>query len=209
MRQPGLSDHDAVGRAVRVDRFGDPRASVSAAEIGMLVLCGAAAALSVGFIKLGLRIPGHAIVIAAVPMAIGFVLAPRRFAGSIMGAGAFGTAAALRAAGVGGLGTGSFASLSLLGPFLDAAVILGRGGWRLYLGLVCSGIATNLVALLSRSGGKLLGLDGPGTRPIATWWSQASVTYVVSGAVAGCLAAAAWYYKNRAPRDAVAPDLRA
>jgi len=206
MRHSGFGDHDDVGPALRLRRLGDPRASISAAEIGTLVLCGAAAAISVGFVKLGLRIPGHVIVLAALPMAFGFVLAPRRLAGTIMGAGAFGTAAALRAAGLDGFGTGSFTSLNLIGPCLDVAVLAAQSGWPLYLGLVCSGIAANLLALASRSGGKLLGLDGPGTRPIATWLSEASVTYAVSGAVAGLLVAAAWYCRSREPRDPSAPE---
>ena len=63
----------------------------------LLFLCGAAAASTTGFIRLGLRIPGHAIVLVVVPMALGLALAPRRLAGFVMSAGAFGTATAVSA----------------------------------------------------------------------------------------------------------------
>ena len=49
--------------------------------------------------------------LAALPMALGMSLAPRRFAGSVMSAGALGTAWLLAAAGVASYGSGSFVSL--------------------------------------------------------------------------------------------------
>ncbi len=59
---------------------------VSAAEMLLLLLCGCAAASAVAYVKLGLRIPGHVIVLTALPMALGMALAPRRMAGSVMSA---------------------------------------------------------------------------------------------------------------------------
>ncbi len=171
----------------RVDR------RVSVAEICLLVLCGCAAAFAQGYVRLGLRIPGHTIVLTALPMAFGLALAPRRMAGSLMSAGAFGTATMLTAFAGARYGGGSFVSLCLLGPMMDVALAGARRSWRLYLGLILAGTITNLLAFTSRGGGKLLGLDLPGTRPFALWWSQALLTYTLSGAVAGLLAALFWF----------------
>ena len=58
----------------------------------LFVATGAVAAVAVGKAKLGLGIPGHSIVLAALPMMLGLALAPRRLAGSVMSAGALGSA---------------------------------------------------------------------------------------------------------------------
>lgn len=166
---------------------------ISAVELLLLLLCGAAAAATMGFVKLGLRIPGHAIVLAVLPMAFGLSIAPRRLAGSVMSAGAFGTAALLSGTGAANFGSGAFTSLCLVGPMMDVALASSPGTWRLYAGLVLSGVAANLLALASRAGAKLLGLDLAGARLFDAWWLQAIVTYTLSGVVAGVLAAGCWY----------------
>ncbi len=180
----------AASRLPSIARVGD---RITIAELLLLVLCGSAAAVAIGYVRLGLRIPGHVIVLAALPMALGLALAPRRMAGSIMSAGAFATSSLLATFAGARYGGGSFVSLCLLGPMMDVALAGTRRAWRLYLGLVLAGVAANLLALASRSGGKLLGLDLPGARPFATWWSQALLTYTLSGAVAGLLAALFWF----------------
>ena len=91
-------------------------------------------------------------------------------------------------------GSGSFVSLALLGPMMDVALLGLRSGWRVYVALVLSGVATNLLALVSRGGAKLLRLDLPGTRPFESWWGQAVVTYALSGVVAGLLGALCWFH---------------
>jgi hypothetical protein len=143
-------------------------------------------------VKLGLGIPGHAIVLAALPMAFGVSMAPRRLAGSTMTLGAMGTASLLAGMGVASYGSGSLVSLGLLGPMIDVALRSVRSAPRVYAALVLSGIATNLLALASRASAKLLGID-PG-RPFDAWWLQAIVTYTLSGAVAGLLGALLWFH---------------
>lgn len=194
--------------AARVPSLAAAGRRITVAELLLLVLCGSAAAFVIGYVRLGLRIPGHVIVLAAVPMTLGLALAPRRMAGSVMSAGAFGTASLLAAFGGARYGGGSFVSLCLLGPMMDVALAGTRRAWRLYLGLTLAGIATNLLALASRTGGKLLGLDLPGARPFATWWSQALVTYTVSGAVAGLLAAFVWFRLRTGPGEHAQPERR-
>ncbi len=182
--------HQGLLTASRVPRMARVRERVSVAELLVLLLCGAAAASATGFIRLGLRIPGHAIVLAVVPMALGLAIAPRRLAGFVMSAGAFGTATAFSVAGLSSYGSGAFISLCLAGPVLDFAVTGARSSWTLYWRLPLAGLITNLLAYTSRGGSKLLGFDlGRGMRPFGSWWSQALFTYALCGAVAGLIAA--------------------
>jgi hypothetical protein len=174
---------------------------LSAIELVLLLGCGAAAAAMLAFVKLSLGIPGHAIVLSAFPMAFGIALAPRRLAGSVMSAGALGTALLLTQAGGVRFGSGAFVSLLLLGPMMDVALSRARSGWRVYAALVVAGVTTNLLALASRAAPKLLGLDS-GARPFDSWWLQASITYPLSGVVAGLLGAVCWFhYSDRRQRE--------
>jgi hypothetical protein len=111
-----------------------------------------------------------------------------------MSAGAFGAATLLSAIGAARYGAGSVVSLCLIGPMMDVALAGARSGWRLYLGLVLSGLAANLLALGSRAAAKLLGLDFAGARPFDSWLLQASLTYALSGIVAGVAGALCWFH---------------
>jgi hypothetical protein len=184
---------DGLAAAGRLHPIAKDQERISAYEILMLFLCGAASASVIAFVRLGLRLPGHSIVLSMIPMALGLALAPRRFAGFLMSAGALTTASVYSGAGLAQYGSGAFVSLCLLGPMMDLALTKVRSGWRLYLGFVLAGIGTNLMALASRSVGKLLGID-LGTRPFGGWWSQAIVTYTLSGAVAGLIAALCFFH---------------
>lgn len=188
--------HDGLLGAGRLPPLARARQRVSAAEWLLLLTCGAAAAAAVGFVKLSLGIPGHSIVLAALPMVFGVSLMPRRFAGSVMSAGALGTAWLLSAGGGASYGAGSFVSLFLIGPMMDVALSRARSGWRVYAALVLSGVATNLLALGSRATAKFFALDLAGTRPFDSWWLQACVTYTLSGVVAGLLGALCWFHFN-------------
>jgi len=79
---------------------------------------------------------------------------------------------------------------------MDIALDGVRGGRRVYAALILAGLATNLLALASRALPKIMGLDLPGARPFGIWWLQASVTYTLSGIVAGLLGAACWFHFN-------------
>ena len=160
--------HDGLAGAARLPSFARARNRVSAIELLLLLSCGAAAAAAVAYVKLSLRIPGHSIVLAALPMVLGLALAPRRLAGSVMSAGAIGTAWLLSGVGGASFGSGSSVSLLLIGPMMDVAVRHARSGWRVYAALVSAGIATNLLALGSRAAFKVIGLD-LGSRPFDSW----------------------------------------
>jgi hypothetical protein len=188
--------HDGLIGATRFPSLAGRRPRITAAEMVLLLTCGAASAAAVGLAKLGLGIPGHSIVLAALPMALGVSLAPRRLAGSIMSGGAIGTAWLLTNVAGASYGAGAFVSLSLLGPMMDVALRGVSSGWRVYAALVLSGVATNLLALGSRAAAKVLGLDLAAARPFDNWWLQATVTYTLSGVVAGMLGALCWFHFN-------------
>jgi hypothetical protein len=191
---------DGLISASRFPSLARPQQRISGAELALLFACGAVAAAAVAYVKLSLQIPGHSIVLAALPMVLGLSLAPRRLAGSMMSAGALGSAWVLSSVGNASYGSGAFVSLSLIGPMMDFAVRHARTGWRVYVALVLSGVATNLLALGSRASFKLLGLDA-GARPFDSWWLQASITYTLSGVVAGLLGALCWFhFKDRSRR---------
>ena len=166
---------------------------VSTIEVATLVLLGVTAAVLSAYVRIGLKIPGHAIVLAVLPMAFGFAIVPRQLAGTAMSASALLTAALLSVSGARYLGGGAMMSLTAVGPLLDLALARARGGWRLYLGFVLAGLAANMLAFSVRGGSKLLQLDAKGTRLFADWLSQAAVTYVLSGAIAGLVSAACWF----------------
>jgi len=199
------SIHDGLAAAARLPSLSRERHRISVAELMLLLACGAAAAAAVGYVKLSLRIPGHSIVLSALPMVLGLSLAPRRFAGSVMSAGAVAAMWLLSTAGGANFGSGSSVSLLLFGPMMDVAVRQARGGSRLYLALILSGVSTNLLALGSRAAAKILGLDlAATTRPFDSWWLQASVTYTLSGMIAGLLGSVCWFRR----RDRTARESR-
>ncbi|HZI79233.1 MAG TPA: hypothetical protein VFD69_06955 [Vicinamibacterales bacterium] len=197
--------HEGLTAAARVPSLARSRQRMSALEVLVLLASGAGAAAAVGMAKLGLGIPGHSIVLAALPVAFGLSVAPRRLAGSVMSAGAVGTAWLLQGAGTASYGSGSLVSLCLLGPMMDLALRGARSGWRVYAALVLAGTATNLTALASRAAAKLVGLDLAGARPFDSWWLQAMGTYTASGIVAGLLGAFCWFHLN----DRLTPARRA
>ena len=182
----------------RVKSIGRLSDNVSTLELAALVLCGVTAAVLSSYVRLGLRIPGHTIVLAVLPMALGFAVVPRQLAGTAMSASAMVTAALLTVSGARFFGAGALASLTAVGPLLDLALAKSRGGWRLYLGFIFAGLAANLIAFTARGGSKLLQLDGLGTRLFSEWLSQAAVTYVLSGAIAGLVSALCWFRMRHA-----------
>jgi len=188
----------ALAAASRVGSLGQLNGHVSALEVAALVLLGVTAAVTSAYVQIGLRIPGHSIVMAVLPMAFGFAVVPRQLAGTAMSTSAMLTAALLTASGAHHFGVGALASLTAVGPLLDLALARARGGWRLYLGFVLAGLFANVLAFSVRGGSKLLQLDAPGTRVFSDWLSQAAVTYVLSGALAGLLSAACWFRMRHA-----------
>jgi hypothetical protein len=150
----------ALAADSRVRSIGRLNDHVSTLEVVTLVLLGVTAAVMSGYVRLGLRIPGHSIVLAVLPMAFGIAVVPRQLAGTTMSVSAMLTAALLSASGVRYFGVGAMASITAVGPLLDLALARARGGWRLYLGFVLAGLAANTVAFSVRGASKLLQVEG-------------------------------------------------
>ena len=207
MLRTGLSIHRGLFASGRVPAVSRPGGAISALELLLLLSLGAVAALATVLLDFRLRIPGHAVLRSVFPMALGLVLVPRRFAGTIMGGSALATALLAGVARGSGAGAGALTSLSLTGPLLDLALWGAERGWRLYLGFVLAGLGSNLVALAVRGGLKAL-VPGSGSRPAEQWWASAPLTYPVCGILAGLVSAFVWFRFRRrgAPSDGeVAP----
>jgi hypothetical protein len=164
-------------------------------ELVALLGAGTAAGALTAFADLDLRIPGHHILFAMFPIALGFALVPRRTAGTLMGAAGVTTLAGLGAAGVHLPGPGAIAGLALAGPMLDLALRWGGGGWRLYAAFLAAGAGSNALAFVARGVTKFFGFGGMGGgRNFASWLPVAVWTYALAGLLAGLLSAAAWFH---------------
>lgn len=191
--------HRGLLASSRVASWTKPSDRLRWAELGFLIGAGATAALAVGCLDFGLRVPGHAILRAVFPMALGLSLAPRRFGGIVMGASAWAAAMLLKSSGGSGLGIGALTSLCLIGPFLDAALWRAKSGWPVYLSFAAAGCLANIGAFAVRGAGKLSGWELL-KRPPAEWVSVAWWSYLLCGLIAGLLSAAIWF-RLRASRD--------
>ena len=177
-RLPTLARHSRAGRR----------------EIAALLLTGAAGAAVTTFADFRLGLPGHHILFAVFPMALGLALVPRRLAGSVMGASGVATLAALGAAGAHLPGPGALAGFALMGPLLDLALSRGWTGWRLYGAFLAAGAVTNTLAFIVRATTKYFGLGGlGGGRSFAAWLPVAVWTYALAGLLAGLLSAVVWF----------------
>ena len=185
--------HEGLSDSTRIRSISQRIVDQSDLKIGALILFGAAAACATGFLELRLRIPGHAILRSVFPMALGLALVPVRRGGTLMGLSALGTAVLLQGYNLGSFGAGATTSMALTGPLLDLSLMRARHGWRLYLGFVVAGIASNLLALCFRGGLKALTGDMAGGRHVGQWWHQASWTYPLCGLLAGLISAIIWF----------------
>jgi hypothetical protein len=192
--------HRELLASSRVAGWSSPTHRLWFAELAVLVGAGATAAVAVACLDFSLRIPGHAILRAVFPMALGLSLAPRRLGGIVMGAGACTTLMLLKATGGRVPGLGALASLCALGPVLDVALWWCRSGWPVYLSFALAGWGANLIAFAVRGAGKMSGLDGLRMRPLSDWLTVAPWTYSLCGLVAGLVSAAIWF-RLRVDRD--------
>lgn len=201
-----LPVHEQLRRATRLGRLASDAAAPTVREWVILFLAGAGAALLSCLVDLSLRIPGHAILRAVFPMAMGLALVPRRGAGVVMGCSALLTLLGLHLGGIGGVGLGATTSLAATGPLLDASLSRNAAGWRLYVGFIVAGVLSNLAALAVRGSTKSLGWEHLGARPLGTWLAQASVTYVLCGMIAGLISGAVWFCRTRSNSAALSGD---
>lgn len=189
-----LALHPGLAANSRLPLLARDEQRVRTAEIVILLAAGVCAAWATAFLELRLRIPGHAILRAIFPMALGLALAPRRGGGTIMGTSALASALVIQGGQFASIGLGALTSLTLTGPLLDAALRKARHGWQLLLGFAAAGVASNLLALAVRTGAKAMGWEHGRARPMGAWWNQAIVTYAVCGLLAGLISGLIWFH---------------
>lgn len=174
---------------VQASRWPWRRAESSAAVDSLALLgIGFGAAILTAAFDFGLKLPGHAILRAVLPMACGLALIPRHRAGLMMGAGALSGVGFVSISGRFDLGLGAATSLLLMGPVMDFALMTARPGRSVYLRMAIAGALANgaafAVKFLEKSG-----VVTGGRQPLATWLPRASITYIVCGLAAGLISA--------------------
>jgi hypothetical protein len=150
-------------------------------------LAGGIAAACVTLLELKLRLPGHAIAKAALPVALGLAVSPQRFTGLIISGGAYTGLSILKQRFGVSSGQAATTSLLLLGPLLDLFLWQARRGWSLYAAFAAAGLVANCLAFAVRFRGKTLGLDGFSMRPLSDWLTTAPWTYAIFGLAAGLI----------------------
>lgn len=168
-----------------------PRNAAAGWEWVGLVVAGVASATALGCFELRLGVPGHAIVRAALPLAVALALSGGRRAGAIVSLSALGTAAGLAPWGVGEFPLGAWLSLALIGPSCDLARGLSGGLTARRLGLLAAGTATNLAAYAAKLTAVWAGWEAAGGRGTVGRGTWPLVSYLACGLLAGAILAAA------------------
>jgi hypothetical protein len=171
-------------------------AGISIAEVVLLLACGAFSALAIGMLQLQIRVPGHAILRAVLPMAFGFALVPRRSSGILMSIGAGLTAAAMSLGHIGRFPPAAMLSVLALGPVLDMALAGNPQGWRLYARFAAAGALANLLGFLARFATAQMGWEFQGSRQFTDFWLTALPSFILCGAIAGLVSAAIWFRRR-------------
>lgn len=203
----------SLEQASRVGQLGTTSNSITTREVTILLACGILAAMAVALVAVPLRIPGHAILRATLPMVAGLALVPRRSAGGVMSLGALAAVGVLYFGSIGNLQAAAVTGMFALGPAIDFALRGEPTGWRLYLRLALAGTLANLFAWGVRMAAALLfavpgtgrGMGGGGGgRAVAPnfleFWPLALATFALCGAIAGLASAAVWF-KARSGRS--------
>ncbi len=185
-----LQTNPVLRRARRIDPWAGHSEQLRIHEIALLLGAGALAAVAVATIAPGLRIPGSAILRAALPIVAGIALVPRRLSGSIIGVGAALTGSALVASGVGTLQPAAWAGLLALGPAVDLAMTGNASGWRVYLRFALAGLMANALAFIVRAGASWLALDAARPHTVAQYSIGVFLSFAACGVAAGLFSAA-------------------
>lgn len=162
---------------------------ISLAEIGVLALAGFAAAGAEAWIHLNLKVPGHAILRAIVPMMLGLSMVPRRGAGSAMGFFAAVGAMLINWLPGEGISLAAGIAMTLVGPAIDLALVGADTSRRLYSRFALAGVLANVAALVVKivaiSSGLLVQ-----KQPLAAYLVRAVPSYLICGAIAGLIGGA-------------------
>lgn len=167
------------------------------ADLLVAMVAGVLAACTVALVDLNLRMPGHAILKAVFPIALGFAFVPRRATGLVMMVSALASLFALRWSFQLGVGIGATTSLLALGPLLDLLLWRAQQGPWLSMRFALAGLLANLAAFALRGGGKVWGEIG--LRPLEQWLTVAPWTYALCGLVAGLISGLCFFHMRMQP----------
>ncbi len=129
-------------------------------DFTFLFIAGVAATTLVACLPTPIRVPGHVILKAALPLACGLAFVRRPWSGSIAGASALATAALFLVLGVGHLQTAALVSLLALGPAMDWSRRSVAKGPHFILRFAFAGLVANMLAFVTRWGVAWLSADG-------------------------------------------------
>jgi hypothetical protein len=178
-------------RAVRQGDLAGTEIQFATRELAILGVAGVVAALAVAFVQTPLRIPGHAVLKAALPLACGMTFIGKPLAGTMAGSASLFTAAVLMLTGFGNLQAAALVSLLLVGPALDWArrySQTNRFGW--FARFAIAGLAVNLAAFVVRWGTAFWQADGWHPLNFRALGSVAMVSFAVCGIVTGVICSA-------------------
>ncbi len=179
-----------------------PHAADTVDELGIavLLLAGAIAAVAVMAFHPAMRIPGHAILRAALPMVFGMAVVPRRMSGSIMAAGAATAVALFSTTGWGNWQPAAVVSLLAFGPAMDLALAgPSKAGWLVYLRFALAGMLANSAAFVLRGGFSIFGLDASRPHALPRFDAGVFFSFAACGAVAGLVAAVVCFRASAKP----------
>lgn len=167
-------------------------------DVLVLILAGIIAAALIAFMQTPLRIPGHVILKAALPIAGGLAFTRFSWAGTLAGASAISSCALFLMAGVGHIPAAAFVSLSAIGPALDLARrFTPRASLPYWIGFAMAGLLTNLAAFAARfvAAWGQSGTWHPFYMQQLGGWALAS--FAICGITAGIVGGAACYTSSR------------
>lgn len=176
--------------AARFPTLPQVEAHIGLREWLVLIGCGVAAAMAVALIPPIARIPGHAILRATLPFAIGLALVPRRSSGTIMALGAGVASLLLAGCGLGRFQVPAVVSMLSLGPLIDLAMVRCPAGWRLHWHFILAGVAANVLAFSVRILPLMSSANFGGQRAAAMGWPMTLASFIACGFLAGAISAA-------------------
>jgi hypothetical protein len=186
--------YGAIWHSSRVRVRRDVGERLSMQEAAILFGAGALAAALVTWMPFPIRVPGYAILKAAVPIVFGVAAVPRPLAGSIAGLGGAALLSLCWATGTTHVPAAAATALLAIGPAIDLA-LLGISSARLsvFLRFAAAGLAANLLAFLVRWSTATLALDSMEPHRMARIGVVAFASFALCGICAGFVSAAIFF----------------
>lgn len=179
------------GSASRLRVVSRPTDGLSMSELLILALAGGVATCFVAFMPMPIRVPGHAILKATLPLMCGVALVPRPFAGTMAGLTALVTTAIFLVLGIGHLQGAAVTSLLAIGPAFDWALRRSNNQrWHLYLRFAIAGLAANVCAFVVRWGLALFQTESLHTLNMQQVAWGAFLSFSLCGIAAGLISGA-------------------